>query len=115
MLAATREAQAFAAHYSDEVLELRATVETLRTALLDANQICRSAFQIAHRIATEYSTNEMGTYFGAFSERAYESLKRQHVVIQRTGGYPLPEGPNDQLGPGSEARQCNRTRTKRRG
>ena len=38
MLAATREAQAFAAHYADEVLELRAEVARLRDALGKANE-----------------------------------------------------------------------------
>lgn len=67
-------------------------IELLRAALLDANQICRSAWAISNRIATEYSTNEMGTYFGAFSERTHESLKRQHEAIRATGGYSKPEG-----------------------
>ena len=67
-------------------------MDALRAALLDANQICRSAFQISNRIATEYSTNEMGTYFGAFAERTNESLKRQHAVILASGGYPTPDG-----------------------
>ena len=75
-------------------LEAAAVIERQRAALLDANQICRSAWQIANRIATEYSTNEMGTYFGAFSERAHESLKRQHETILATGGYPGLERPN---------------------
>lgn len=73
-----------------EVTRLKEEAERLRSALLDANQICRSAFQISNRIATEYSTNEMGTYFGAFAERAHESLKRQHEVILTTGGYLGP-------------------------
>ena len=72
-------------------LEAAAVIERQRAALLDANQICRSAWQIANRIATEYSTNEMGTYFGAFSDRAHESLKRQHETILATGGYPRLE------------------------
>lgn len=74
------------------LLAAQAEIERLRTALLDANQICRSAWSISNRIATEYSTNEMGTYFGAFSERTHESLKRQHEVILATGGYPRPDG-----------------------
>lgn len=76
-----------------KVLLRRAVEEAdaLRAALLDANQLCRSAFQISNRIATKYSTNELGTYFGAFSERAHESLKRQHETILATGGYLGPD------------------------
>lgn len=70
--------------------EAAAELQSLRAALLDANQICRSAWQIANRIATEYSTNEFGTYFGAFSERTHESLMRQHETILATGGYLGP-------------------------
>lgn len=77
---------------SSTLLAAQAEIERLRTALIDANQICRSAWQISNRIATEYSTNEMGTYFGAFSERTHESLKRQHEVILASGGYPKPDG-----------------------
>lgn len=67
---------------------LSAERNQLRAALLDANEVCRSAFTIAHRIASQFSTIELGTQFGAFSERAMESLKRQHAVILATGGYP---------------------------
>lgn len=66
----------------------RAKVERLRGALIDANDICRSAFTIANRIATEFSTIEFNTMFGAFAAKAKESLCRQHTVIHETGGYP---------------------------
>lgn len=74
----------------DAALDLKdAEIARLRVALLDANQICRSAWQIANRIATEHSTHEMGTRFGAFSERVHESLERQHQTILATGGYQV--------------------------
>lgn len=77
---------------SSTLLAADAEIQRLRAALLDANQTCRSAWAISNRIATEYSTIELGTYFGAFSERTNESLKRQHEVILATGGYPKPDG-----------------------
>lgn len=68
--------------------ELAVPYDKVRTALLDANEVCRSAFVIANRISTVLSTHELGTAFGPFSERALGSLKVQHAAILATGGYP---------------------------
>lgn len=66
-------------------------INLLRKALLDANAMCRSSFQVAQRIATEHTTHALGTNFGALADRLEESLKRQDGVIQATGGYPTWE------------------------
>lgn len=68
--------------------ELAAPYDKVRAALLDANEVCRSAFVISHRIASALSTHELGTAFGPFSERALASLRVQHAAILETGGYP---------------------------
>lgn len=68
--------------------ELQPNYDRVRAALLDANEVCRSAFVISHRIASALSTHELGTAFGPFSERALGSLKIQHAAILATGGYP---------------------------
>lgn len=55
--------------------------DELVAMLLEANDLCRSAFQIANRIATEFSTHELSTAFGPFADRLRESLERQLVVL----------------------------------
>lgn len=60
---------------------LAAEVRKLRTALRDANDLCRSAYQVAVREGRE-------TNWPAFRDRLSESLDRQHRVM-----YP----PNDKL------------------
>lgn len=69
--------------------------DELKAMLIEANGLCRSAFQIANRIATELGTNALGTHFGHFAERLNQSLKRQHDCIQKHGGYPVPAAAQD--------------------
>jgi hypothetical protein len=45
--AATREAQAFASHYADEVFELRTKVARLEAERDAARQLCATAYQVA--------------------------------------------------------------------
>lgn len=71
--------------------ELLSEIHALRNALLDANGLCRSAFQVANRLATELGTHALQTSFGAMADRFHESLQRQHKVILDTGGYVLAE------------------------
>lgn len=52
-----------------------------RTALSDANDLCRSAYQIADRIVDQYGAVYGGTNFAAFRDRLKESLERQHKIL----------------------------------
>ena len=70
--------------------ELLAEIRDLRAALIDANEHCRSAFQVANRVATQLGTHALQSNFGALADRLNESLQRQHKVILATGGYTPP-------------------------
>lgn len=70
--------------------ELLSEIRALRVALLDANEHCRSAFQVANRVATELGTHALQSDFGALADRLHESLQRQHAAILATGGYAPP-------------------------
>lgn len=68
--------------------ELLAEIHDLRAALLDANDHCRSAFQVANKLAVQLGTHAHGANLGALADRLLESLVKQHAVILATGGYP---------------------------
>lgn len=63
------------------VEELEREKKEILASLIDANGVCRSAWQIANRIATEFSSHELQTAFGPFADHAHESLQRQRTVI----------------------------------
>ena len=56
------------------LLKAIAEIRKQRKALEDANDLCRSAMQIAERDGAE-------TYWAPFRDRLGESLKRQHEVM----------------------------------
>jgi hypothetical protein len=60
----------------------RVVPDDLLTVALEANDMCRSAFQVAERVATQYSTVYAGTNFGALHEQLKKSLDRQHQVLK---------------------------------
>ena len=62
--------------------ELEAERDRLLEALKDANSLCRSAYQVASRIAVEHGTVTLQTNFGALADKLSESLKRQHAALQ---------------------------------
>lgn len=57
------------------------TREQLEAALKSANEVCRSAYQIAHRISTDHGDVALETNFGAFKWRVKESLALQHRAM----------------------------------
>ncbi len=57
------------------MLERRCTeAKTLRETLLDANEVCRSAYSIAQRAGAE-------TNWRPFTRRLNKALKRQHALL----------------------------------
>jgi hypothetical protein len=54
----------------------------LLAMMVEMNDLCRSSYQIAARIAVEHSNNELGTMFGAFQERLAHSLTRQYNMLR---------------------------------
>ena len=76
--AANRELAALRAR----IAELEAERDRLREALKDANSLCRSAYQVASRIAVEHGTVTLQTNFGALADKLSESLNRQHAALQ---------------------------------
>ena len=60
----------------------RAIIErdALREALVRYNDNARSFFQIANRVATEFSTHELATNFGGFAEATHTMLKETHAI-----------------------------------
>ncbi len=66
---------------------LREQVKALTTALLDANDMCRSAYAVAERDGTE-------TGWQAWRTSLKASLERQHIVLApiRAARQPRAEG-----------------------
>ena len=60
--------------------ELREKLERAQAALVHHNDMARSFYQIANRIATEFSTHELATNFGGFADKTEAMLKQHHEV-----------------------------------
>jgi len=61
--------------------ESAAGTNDLLAVALEANDMCRSAFQVAERVATQYAAVYAGTNFGALHEQLKSSLDRQHKIL----------------------------------
>jgi hypothetical protein len=61
--------------------ESAAGTNDLLAVALEANDMCRSAFQVAERVATQYATVYAGANFGALHEQLRASLDRQHKIL----------------------------------
>lgn len=64
-----------------EILRLDDERTKLHDTLKDANDKCRSAYQIAKRVSEEHGEIAVGTNFGAFRDRVHESLVLQQAVL----------------------------------
>ena len=79
--------------------------EEAMAALASANEICRSAYNIAHRISIQHGVVALGVNFDAFKWRCKDSLALQHRVMypdQYTEERRLRGHDSDENGVGTE-------------
>lgn len=64
-------------------MSLETDNKRLREALIDANSVCRMAFQVINGMAIQHGTHVLGYNVGALADALNKSLKSQHEVIHK--------------------------------
>jgi len=61
--------------------------DELKAALIDANEMCRTALYVLNGLAIRHDNSVSGFNVGGIADAINRSLKRQHDTIMRNGGY----------------------------
>lgn len=62
-------------------------VDDAVAALKEANELCRSSFQVCKRIVEQHGAVESGVNFAALKDSLERSLIMQHAVLMKCGAY----------------------------